>query len=75
MERTSKPVVEDTLEYEEGRKARKQGAPESDNPYQPTRGFGQRFGWFVGWYDENTAMFLRRRAAKKAAKAARGDDG
>lgn len=67
----SEPSPEDTAEYQEGREARKQFRPDSDNPYSSMEGRGtSRFRWFVGWLDENTAALLKRQAERRLKEAA-----
>lgn len=69
------PEHEQTAEYREGREARKQNRPDSDNPYNSAEGrgtsvFSSRFRWYVGWYDENTAALLKRQAERRLQEAA-----
>ena len=61
MKSATKPLPETTAEYREGRVSRREHIPDGDNPYGPAKGFNDsRFRWFVGWYDENTVILLRR---------------
>ncbi len=57
MSKTEKmPPAEITLEYDEGREARRDGVGVEDNPYPHGQGLNnQRFRWYVGWYDREMA--------------------
>lgn len=53
--------VESTVEYGEGRLARREGKANSTNPYKHRHGCGlsnQRVFWFIGWYDEKNKHLL-----------------
>ncbi len=58
-DKTPEVIVEDTAEYEEGRRARIEGRPNGDNPYTIQKGFNDgRFRWFQGWYGEKIKHLL-----------------